>query len=116
MQYSEFPESLGADTVRLVVVPLAPQATELVSNLENLSEAFKAALPAGTATAPCIPCQHVCTLPIIPAVLSQSTCSEQSIQCLTHFAAAACNHVCIHVCVELLFARHDALTLWHGRQ
>lgn len=65
IQYRDFPDALGADTVRLVVIPLAAQATELVSDLEDLCEAFKAALPAGTAIPPCMPRRHVCTLPFI---------------------------------------------------
>lgn len=47
--YSQFPEPLGADTVRLLVVPLAPQADELVSSITELSRAFQAALPNGLA-------------------------------------------------------------------
>lgn len=47
--YSQFPEPLGASTVRLLVVPLAPQAPEIVNSIQELSQTFQATLPAGIA-------------------------------------------------------------------
>ncbi len=62
LPYAKFPISLGSDTVRLIVIPLAKASAQLVKAVSSLSTDFQQALRSGMLFAE-VACSSSCLQP-----------------------------------------------------
>ncbi len=63
LPYAKFPTSLGSDTVRLIVIPLAKASAQLVKAVSALSRDFQQALRSGMPFAEFV-CSSSCLQPV----------------------------------------------------